>query len=585
MKTDVLLLTDIFETFRKFSLDNYRLDPSHYVSSPQLSWDAMLLFTDAELELIADPQMFQMIDNGIRGGVAMIVKRYAKANNPELEADFNPNLPTSYIIYLDANNLYGWAMSQFLPYRGFRWLTTEECELIDWTVQRDEQPIGYFIECDLLYDKSFHDEHNDYPLAPERMQMQYEKLNETQLKIFRNYRISKSSLQVTKLVPHFLSRKKYCVHYLNLKFYLEHGMSLTKVHRVIAFEQKPWLAPYINKNQALRTVAKNDFEKDQAKLYNNSIYGKTVENQKKRTDIRLVNNETHCKNLIKKPHMIRFKIFDENLAAIELRKTKAQINKPFYVGFTVLELSKLHMYRFHYDYIKHVFKEKANLLFTDTDSLMYQIFTENLYEKLYKDRSKYFDFCEFPKNSPYLDENNKRKIGFFKDEAKGQIILEFVGLRPKMYSYLTKTNKGLEEKHRAKGIQSAVSKNFHHENYLKELKEPIENYIKNKRIGSKLHKIYSIETKKRGLCAFDDKRVLLDDEIHTLAYGHYKVAGEIKEIFADDPLIQSSHQAFNVRESEANLNAALDPRKLAFDYLLASLEEDDQEEIDEDDFF
>ena len=470
LKTDVLLLTDVFETFRKFSLQNYRLDPAHYVSSPQLSWDSMLLFTDAEIELIADPQMFQMIDNGIRGGVAMIVKRFAKANNPALGEEYNPNLPTSYIIYLDANNLYGWAMSQFMPFKDFRWLKSDDWEKIDWTVQRDDQPIGYFIECDLLYDKSFHDMHNDYPLAPERMQMNFEKLNETQLKILRNYRISKSSLQVTKLVPHFLPRKKYCVHYLNLKFYMEHGLTLEKVHRVIAFEQKPWLAPYINKNQVLRTVAKNDFEKDQAKLYNNSIYGKTVENQKKRTDIRLVNNEKHCKMLIKKPHMMRFRIFEENLAAVELRKTKAFINKPFYVGFTVLELSKLHMYRFHYDYIKLNFEEKAELLFTDTDSLMYQIFSENVYEKLYKDRKQYFDFCEFPKNSPFFDENNKRKIGYFKDEAKGQYISEFVGLRPKMYSYLIKNEKGNEEKHRAKGIQSAVSKNLRHENYVKELK-------------------------------------------------------------------------------------------------------------------
>ena len=126
LKTDVLLLADIFETFRKFSKDNYRLDPAHYVSSPQLSWDAMLLYTDAEVELIADAQMFQMIDNGIRGGVAMIVKRYAKANNPELGKEYNPDLPTSYIIYLDANNLFGWAMSQSMPFKGFRWLSTEE---------------------------------------------------------------------------------------------------------------------------------------------------------------------------------------------------------------------------------------------------------------------------------------------------------------------------------------------------------------------------------------------------------------------------------------------------------------------------
>ena len=236
------------------------------------------------------------------------------------------------------------------------------------------------------------------------------------------------------------------------------------------------------------------------------------------------------------PHMIRFKIFSEKLAAIELRKTKAVIDKPFYVGFTVLELSKLHMYRFHYDYIRKEFQNKAELLFTDTDSLIYQIFSENVYEKFFADREKYFDFCEYPKTNPFFDEKNKLVVGFFKDEAKGLPISEFVGLRPKMYSYVVRNEQGEnDEKHRAKGIQLAVAKKYRHEDYLKELKKPIENVVKNRRIGAKLHQIYSIETKKRGLCAFDDKRVLLDDEIHTLAYGHYKVTGAVEEIEVEEP--------------------------------------------------
>jgi len=427
-------------------------------------------------------------------------------------------------------------MSQYLPYNGFAWVAEKEWSKIQWLDLKETDDVGYFIECDLEYPIEIHDEHNDYPLAPERMQMKYERLNETHLKILRQYRISKSGLAVSKLVPHFLKRTRYCVHYLNLKFYLEHNIKLLKIHRVIKFNQAPWLKPYIEKNSVLRANAKNDFEKDQFKLYNNSIYGKTVENQKKRTDIRLVTTEKKCKRLTKKPHMMRFKIFSENLAAIELRKTKAVIDKPFYVGFTVLELSKLHMYRFHYDYIRKEFKNKAELLFTDTDSLMYQIFDENVYEKFYADREKFFDLSEYPKENKYFDEKNKRVVGFFKDEAKGLPISEFIGLRPKMYSYLVRKADGAnEEKHRAKGIQLAVAKNFRHEDYLKELKKPIENLIKNKRIGTKLHQIYSIETKKRGLCAFDDKRILLEDEIHTLAYGHHRVTGSVEEIEVSEP--------------------------------------------------
>ncbi len=241
--------------------------------------------------------------------------------------------------------------------------------------------------------------------------------------------------------------------------------------------------------------------------------------------------------------MIRFKIFSENLAAIELRKQKALINKPFYVGFTVLELSKLLMYRFHYDYIKEKFGDKAELLFTDTDSLMYLIKDENMYQEFFKDRLKYFDFSEYPTNNPLFDCTNKKVVGFFKDEAKGQIITEFVGLRPKMYSYLVYNAKGtLDEKHRAKGIQREVIAKYTHADYVKELKEPIENSITTRRIGSKLHQIYSIETGKRGLCSFDDKRVLLDDEVNSLAYGHYKITGDIQDISEEAPKIITNQE-------------------------------------------
>ena len=166
LKTDVLILADVFEEFRKVCLSNYGLDPAHYVSAPQLSWDSMLKLTKCCLELIHDPEMFSCIDQGIRGGVSMITTRYAKANNPYM-SNFDPTLPTSYIIYLDANNLYGWAMSQPMPTGGYTWLMPFEYRWIDWTSQTEDQPVGYFIECDLDYPEELHAAYNDYPLAPE----------------------------------------------------------------------------------------------------------------------------------------------------------------------------------------------------------------------------------------------------------------------------------------------------------------------------------------------------------------------------------------------------------------------------------
>ena len=286
-----------------------------------------------------------MIEGGMRGGVCMISTRYAKANNKSMGPLYDATLPSSYIIYLDANNLYGWAMSQSLPYGHFQWEENpERWVTFDWTSLQDTDGCGNIVECDLEYPLELHDHHNDYPMAPERVNINVEMLSETQVEISRHYNQSRAQRNV-KLVPNLMKKEKYTVHYLNLKFYLEHGMKLTKLHRIISFVQKPWMREYIQMNTRMRAAAKNDMEKDFHKLMNNAVYGKTCENQRKRTDIQLVNDRNKARKLIDKPHCIDVSIFDENLVGIELRKVKQMITKPSYVGFTVLELSKLHMMR------------------------------------------------------------------------------------------------------------------------------------------------------------------------------------------------------------------------------------------------
>ena len=282
---------------------------------------------------------------------------------------------------------------------------------IDWLAQSEEQETGYYIECDLEYPPEIHDSHNDYPLAPERIVLREEMLSDNQRQIVKCYNIPRSSMTQTKLVPNLMDKERYTLHYLNLRFYLEHGLRLRQVHRVIAFHQTRWLARYIDLNQGLRAAATNDFEKDFFKLMNNSVYGKTCENMKKRSDIRLVTDDAKRRQLTNKPHCTSFRIFKENLAGVQLRKVKVQINKPFYVGFTVLELSKLLMYRFHYDYIKTRYPAAgdAQLLFTDTDSLMYEIRTENIYEDMFSDKDR-FDFASYPSSSKYYDKSNNKVL-------------------------------------------------------------------------------------------------------------------------------------------------------------------------------
>ena len=342
-----MILTDVFETFRSVSLeaDRFGVDPAHYVSAPQMAWDAMLKKTGVTLDLITDPAMYLLFEGGMRGGVCAISKRLSQANNQLMGQAYDPTKPSIYIVDLDANNLSGWAMSQSLPSGNFQWVPAEEFDTINWQTLTANDNVGYAVECDLEYPPELHELHNEYPMAPERLNISVEMLSDTQVQISRHYARTRAHTNV-KLVPNLMAKVKYTTHYLNLKFYLDHGMRLTKVHRVIRFNQSRWMEPYISMNTQMRAAATNDMEKDFHKLMNNAVYGKTCENQRKRSDIRLVNDLHEAEKLCSKPHCMEVRRFTDNLMGIEMKKVKLLLAKPSYVGFTVLELSKLHMMRY-----------------------------------------------------------------------------------------------------------------------------------------------------------------------------------------------------------------------------------------------
>ena len=406
-KADVLLLADVFENLKDICIKNYKLDPDHYYTAPGLAWDAALKVTKVELELLTDIDILQMVEKGIRGGVSMISNRYGKANNKYMGDSFKDIEPSIYIAYLDANNLYGWAMSKPLPTHGFKWMNVSELQI--W----EKQPC--ILEVDLEYPKSLHDLHSDYPLAPEQIEAN----------------------KVDKLIPNLWNKKKYVIHYENLKQYLNLGLKLTHIHRGIKFKESPRLKSYIALNTDLRTKAKNDFEKDFFKLMNNSVFGKTMENIRNRVDIKLITDKNKAEKFAAKPNFNHCNIFSKDLIAIHMKKTELTSNKPVYLGMCILDLSKTLMYNFHYNYIKQKYGDKAKLLFTDTDSLMYEIQTEDFYKDISKDVKHRFDTSDYPPNHPSGIPSgwNKKVLGMFKDEAGGKVIDEFVGLRAKSYSY------------------------------------------------------------------------------------------------------------------------------------------------------
>ncbi|UYV77913.1 hypothetical protein LAZ67_15002823 [Cordylochernes scorpioides] len=278
--------------------------------------------------LISDPDMYLTCEQ-IRGGVAMISKRYAKANNPFMGDEFDSSKDTSYLFYTDCNNLYGWSMCQPLPTGRFRWLTSEECNQINILALQDDSLIGYIFVVDLCYPEHLHDSHNDFPLAPERLQ-----IVESMLSDFKKS-LPHSIASSIKLCPNFFPKSSYTVHYRTLKFYLSQGLKLTKIHKILSFNQSPWLKPYIDFNTDQRKQAKSEFEKNFWKLLNNSVYSKTIENLRKRVRVEVVTEPERAAKLMAKPTLDSFHII-EDLVILKMKKRNLTLKKPVYIGFTIL---------------------------------------------------------------------------------------------------------------------------------------------------------------------------------------------------------------------------------------------------------
>lgn len=414
--------------------------------------------------------------------------------------DYDENEASKYLIYLDANQLYSYAMSQPLPTGEFKW--NDEHFDTQRIMEMDENSgTGYIFEVDLEYPESLHEKHSDYPFLPENRKVE--------------------STDMRKLLLTLYNKEKYVIHYTFLRLALKHGLILKKVHRVLQFKESKWLKPFIDLNIELRKRATSDFEKNFFKLMCNAIFGKSMENLRQRVDIKLKNTwdgRYGVGKLVSLPNFKKQTIFNENFAAIEMNPTSIFFNKPIYLGLCVLDISKVLMYSFHYDQIKKDFDRDVTLLYTDTDSFIYEIACDDFYQYMNNNNSM-FDTSAYPPSNKFnIKPANKGVVGLFKDELHGEIMTGFVGLRSKMYAVRTKNGDAMKK---AKGVKKNVLKNtitfdhFVHCLYDKRLVHRTQNMIR-----SKLHKVYSIEQSKICLSPFDDKRQILDDFIHTRPYGY-----------------------------------------------------------------
>ena len=390
VQSDTLFLPDVFENFRDMCIKEYELDPAHFLSLPGLVWQACLKKTNIELELLTNYDVLLMVEEGIRDGICHSIHRYAKANNKYMK-NYNSNEESSYIQYLDANNLYSWVMSKKLPVNGFKWLDSNKINKINEDFMKnynENDNKGYILEVDVKYPKRLHELHSDLPFLSERTKI--DKCN--------------------KLICNLSNKKKYGTHINSLKQALNHGLKFKKIHRVIQFNKKEWLKPYIDMNTELRKAAKNDFEKDLFKLMNNSVFGKTMENIRKHRDIKLATTDKKRSKLVSEPNYHTINLIPEDLSIIEMKKTKVKMNKPIYLGLSILEISNILMYEFWYDYMKPKYGNNVKLCYMDTDSFIMNIKTNDFYEDIANDVENSFDTSNYEVTDRYQWERTRRSL-------------------------------------------------------------------------------------------------------------------------------------------------------------------------------
>ena len=431
--------------------------------------------------------MILLIENNIRGGISSVMgDRYVKSDDKKK------------ILYVDANNLYGWAMSQFLPFDEIKFVNVSIEDILSTP---DDSEIGYFVEVDLKYPDEIKQKTKYFPFCPENKFAPQDKFTD-----YMKSQKQDSYTKCKKLICDWTDKKKYLIHYRMLKFYLKHGMVVEKVHEVISFKQSKWLEKYINSNTQKRNKTKNDFEKDFYKLLNNAFYGKTMENVRNRSKIEFVKKDDEEK-IVKWQSKLTFNGIHKSYEKYDsfiFKQNEVLMDKPIYLGFAILELSKLLMYETYYDKFQPYFgEENIQLHYVDTDSFVLSVNTNDIIKDLYNLRDT-FDFSNLTKVEKLYCEENKKVVGKFKIETPENIwIDEFICLRSKAYSFKC----GNKSSNKLKGISKSQTKSFKFEEYYKclfggDYKKECDNYV----IRSINHDMYLQKVTKNSLSAFDEKR-------------------------------------------------------------------------------
>ena len=514
---DVGILADCFEFYRDFSIRMWGLDPANYITSPSMNLDGALKESAQELDLISDPNLYEMLEKSICGGFVTVVKRRTYANNIYIEP-YNPDATTNFIFSFDFNGLYAGIQQEYLPVGNFKELNAEErAKFTQNLINRKVVfggDIGYFIELD------YH--------IPDDVKL---KTDELPLSLYvadcirgsdymRRMLNGKPTPKGAKLVATHLPMKKAVFHIKWLDLLIGLDLKVDKIHRVWSFDQKPFLCDYVTKNIEKRADEENPLLKNILKLASNAPYGKLLE-QKRKRNVRasFISTKKGLRKAARSPFYRGYRRLGNNKCIVESYTKKVLLNVPIYVGNTILQLAKFKYWDFFYNVLKPAFGDDVRLLYGDTDSLLLEFIVppHTTLDKLINESvlKEYIDMSNF--TDPKLKHDRfKGKSGYLKSETGQDMITSAIMLKPKLYSI--KTVKGT--KTALKGVSMANVQPVPHEKFEEILDDST---VSEKREQVNIRKIgenmCTIKSQKETINAYENKRWWADTNT-SYAYGH-----------------------------------------------------------------
>ncbi|NBU97020.1 MAG: hypothetical protein EBS19_02210 [Spirochaetia bacterium] len=406
-----------------------------------------------------------------------------------------------------------------LPYDNFSWISREEFNEMDWKNINTEEEYGYVLEVDLIYPVNLHQQHNDFPLAPEKIKIEFNDLSNFTKRVLKRLE-NRDKYKDFKLIGTFNDRVRYVTHFKNLKLYLQQGLILKKIHRVISFRQVAFIAPFIEKCTLLRQQSKTKFEQDQFKKVANCVYGKTIQNARNYIKVKLHTNQINYLKAVSEVTFKNFSILGDNLVQTNHSLDDLKHKRPISVGFTILELSKHFMFDFYYNKLLKGLNCKLELGMSDTDSFLFKVSNKR---KFRKHIHPYMDYSNYPSDHPLHNLSNKSKLGYFKDELSGVFSCkEFVGLKAKCYALKLehKTTKDIKEKKVCKGLgRVAINNRLRFKHYKECLFSGVPKRYDFHIIKSRKHQITTSRINKKAISHFDSKRWIHSCGIHSDPYG------------------------------------------------------------------